>query len=56
MVTVIKKGSPIQEQLKKLNEVVSKEHKGISTSKYSGILKGKIDPVKYQSDLRDAWK
>jgi len=55
-VTVIKKGSPIQEQLKKLNEVVSKEHKGISTSKYSGILKGKIDPVKYQSDLRDDWK
>ncbi|WP_456461785.1 hypothetical protein [Reichenbachiella sp.] len=56
MITVIKKGSPIKEQLEKLNEVVSKENKGISASKYSGILKGKIDPIQYQSESRNDWK
>ncbi|WP_162555738.1 hypothetical protein [Reichenbachiella versicolor] len=56
MVTVIKKGTPIHEQLKKLNEVVSKETIGITASKYSGVLVNKIDPIKYQSETRDDWK
>ena len=56
MVTVIKKGTPITEQLQKLNEVVSKKSKGISTSKYSGVLVNKIDPLNYQSDARNDWK
>jgi len=56
MVTVIKKGTPIKEQLQKLNEVVSKESKGLSASKYSGVLTNKIDPLKYQSESRNDWK
>uniref|UniRef100_UPI00404A0D04 hypothetical protein n=1 Tax=Fulvivirga sp. TaxID=1931237 RepID=UPI00404A0D04 len=56
MVTIIKKGSPINEQLQKLNEVVSKKSKGISTKKYSGVLANKIDPLKYQSDTRNEWE
>ncbi|MDW3209552.1 MAG: hypothetical protein R8N23_06790 [Reichenbachiella sp.] len=56
MVTVIKKGTPIQEQLEKLNEVASKKTEGISASKYSGILKKKINPISYQSNSRDEWE
>jgi hypothetical protein len=56
MVTVLKKGTPIQEQHQKLNEVVSKENKGISATKYNGILKDKIDPIKYQSNSRNDGK
>jgi hypothetical protein len=56
MVTVIKKGTPINEQIQKLNEVVSKETKGISTAKYSGVLVKKLDPIAYQSEIRNDWK
>jgi hypothetical protein len=56
MVSVIKKGTPIKEQLQKLNEVVSKKNKGISATKYSGILKEKIDPITYQSTARNDLK
>lgn len=56
MVTVIKKGTPINEQLEKLNKVVAKKSKGISTKKYSGALTNKVDPEGYQSEVRNEWK
>ena len=56
MVTVIKKGSPLNEQIRKLNEAVSKVSKGISTEKYRGALIAKIDPIEFQQKMRDDWK
>ena len=56
MVTVIKKGKPISELIKKLNQFVSKRNQGLQSSKYSGAIKTKIDPLGYQSRLRNEWE
>ncbi len=56
MVTIIKKGKPIREIIQKLNELVSKKNRGLKSSKYSGKIKSKIDPIDYQKGLRNEWE
>ena len=56
MVTVIKKGRPIREMLRKLNELVSKKGRGLESSKYSGVLSSTIDPLDYQKQTRNEWE
>ncbi|MCJ8165407.1 hypothetical protein MKJ04_11185 [Pontibacter sp. E15-1] len=55
MVTVIKKGTPREEIIKKVNEVISKTPKS-DIMKYAGKLKTDIDPLVYQKEMRDEWK
>ncbi|MEO9476998.1 MAG: hypothetical protein ABJG41_15745 [Cyclobacteriaceae bacterium] len=56
MLTILKKGTPIKEQIKKVQEVVAKKQSGIDTNKYLGALKTKLDPISYQQQMRDEWK
>jgi len=56
MVTVLRKGKPISELRKKIEQLKSLKSKGFKSSKYSGILKRKIDPLKVQKELRDEWQ
>jgi len=56
MITVIKKGKPISELIKKLDQLVSKRNRGLQSSKYSGAIKSEIDPLGYQSRLRNEWE
>ena len=55
MLTIIKRGTPIKEQIQKVREVVEKRQQGLNASKYLGALKSKIDPISYQKELRDEW-
>jgi len=56
MVTVLRKGKPISELRKKIEQLKSLKSKGFKSSKYSGILKREIDPLKVQKKLRDEWQ
>jgi hypothetical protein len=56
MVMIIKKGRPISEIMKKLNELTSHKMRGLNASKYAGTLKTTIDPLTYQSSIRNEWK
>ena len=56
MVTVIKKGTPLKDILAKLNRLLSGRKGGIDSSKYSGKLKLKTDPLDYQKSMRDEWE
>jgi hypothetical protein len=55
MVTLIKKGTSIKEKLKQIEEVAKRKLKGLNASKYSGVLKNKIDPIQYQQESRNEW-
>jgi len=55
MVTIIKKGTPKEEIKRKVDEVISKSSKK-DIMKYAGKLKTDIDPLKYQSQMRDEWE
>lgn len=56
MVTVLRKGKPINELRKKNEQLKKLKSKGFQSSKYSGILKRKIDPLKVQKEYRDEWE
>jgi len=56
MVTVLKKGRPISEIIKKINDLMSKRNHGIQSTKYSGKIKSQIDPIAYQKHLRNEWE
>ena len=55
MVTIIKKGTSIQSIKKKLSAIKVRK-KGFDASKYLGVLKTSIDPLQYQTDLRNEWR
>ncbi|MGK7391086.1 MAG: hypothetical protein ACNS60_12075 [Candidatus Cyclobacteriaceae bacterium M2_1C_046] len=55
MVTVIKKGTPIDKMKKLLNEAFSKTPKK-NIRKYAGVLQTDIDPLDYQKQMRNEWK
>jgi len=55
MVTVIKKGTPIDEMKKLLSEALSKSP--VKTIRqYAGVLLIHIDPTRYQKQMRDEWE
>uniref|UniRef100_UPI004048A909 hypothetical protein n=1 Tax=Flavobacterium sp. TaxID=239 RepID=UPI004048A909 len=55
MVTVIKKGTPIEKMKKLLNQAFAKTPKK-NIQEYAGILKTDIDPLEYQKQMRDEWR
>lgn len=55
MVTIIKKGTPIEKMKRLLNEAFSRTPKK-SIRKYAGILKTDIDPLAYQKQMRNEWE
>jgi hypothetical protein len=55
MVTIIKKGASIQSIKKKLSAVKVRK-KGLDARKYLGALKISLDPLQYQSDMRNEWR
>ena len=55
MVTVIKKGTPIDKMKKLLNEAFSKTPKK-NIRKYAGILQTDINPLEYQKQMRNEWE
>ena len=55
MVTVIKKGTPIEKMKKLMNEAFSKSPKK-DIRKYAGILKSDIDPLEFQKQMRNEWR
>jgi len=56
MTTILKSGLPIEELKKQFEKASEKKVKGIDTSKYSGTIKTKIDPLEYQKKMRDEWQ
>jgi hypothetical protein len=55
MVTIIKKGTPIKEAKKIIDDAVAKAGKK-DLKKYAGILKTDIDPLDYQKKIRNEWE
>ena len=55
MVTIIKKGTPIKEIRKKIDEIIAKTSRQ-DLLKYAGKLKTEIDPLEYQKQMRDEWQ
>lgn len=55
MVTIIKKGTPKDEIMKRLKNAVSKSRKR-NIMKYAGKLKLEVDPLDYQKQMRNEWK
>ena len=55
MVTIIKKGASIQSIKKKLLAVKVRK-KGLDARKYLGALQISLDPLQYQSDIRNEWR
>ena len=55
MVTVIKKGTPIEKMKKLMNEAFSRTPKK-DIRKYAGILKSDIDPLEFQKQMRNEWR
>lgn len=55
MLTVIKKGTPIDKMKQLLDKAFSKTPKK-SIRKYAGILRTEIDPADYQKQIRNEWK
>jgi hypothetical protein len=51
MVTVLKKGTSVEMKREQLKAISKKKSKGINAFKYLGILKKKIDPLKFQKQL-----
>ncbi len=55
MVTIIKKGTPLTEIRKQINEIIYRsKDKGIL--KYAGKLKLDIDPLDFQIEIRNEWE
>jgi hypothetical protein len=55
MVTIIKKGTPIKEIRKKIDEIIAKASRR-NLLKYAGKLKSDINPLEYQKQMRDEWQ
>jgi hypothetical protein len=55
MVTILKKGTPIDEMSKQVDALVSKSPKK-DILKYAGKLKTSIDPLEFQKKMRDEWE
>lgn len=55
MLTVIKRGSPIEEQVEKVRQAVKTRQSGLDAARYLGTIKSKIDPLSYQKQARDEW-
>ena len=55
MVTIIKKGTPKDEIMKRLKNAVSKSRKR-NIMKYAGKLKLELVPLDYQNQMRNEWK
>lgn len=55
MVTVIKKGTPLEEIKKKVDAIVSKSRRS-NIRKYAGSVKLNIDPLEWQKKIRDEWE
>jgi hypothetical protein len=55
MVTIIKKGTSLQSIKKKISAVKVRK-KGLDAKKYLGVLKTSIDPLQYQTDMRNEWR
>ncbi len=60
MVIIIKKGTPKEEIIKRVDEVVTKTSK-TDIMKYAGMLKMdrddySIDPLEYQKQIRNEWE
>ncbi|MGV3508153.1 MAG: hypothetical protein ACO1N7_02600 [Sphingobacteriaceae bacterium] len=55
MITVIKKGTSKEEIKKRITEAVSKTPKN-EIMKFARKLKTDIDPLEYQTTLRNEWK
>ncbi|MEX0724365.1 MAG: hypothetical protein WD357_04765 [Gracilimonas sp.] len=51
---VLKKEDSLEEQKKKLLAATGKT-KGLNAKKYSGVIKVKEDPIKYQKRVRSEW-
>ncbi|ELR68862.1 hypothetical protein C900_05688 [Fulvivirga imtechensis AK7] len=54
MITIIKRGTPIEKMKQLLNEAFSKTPKK-NIKKYAGVLKTDIDPLEYQKQMRNEW-
>lgn len=55
MVTVIKKGTPIDKVKELLNEAFSKAPKK-NIRQFAGVLQTDIDPLDYQKRMRNEWE
>ena len=54
MVTVIKKGTPIDKMKRLLSEAFSKTPSK-NIRQYAGVLQTDVDPMHYQKQMRDEW-
>ncbi|WP_168199352.1 hypothetical protein [Pedobacter aquae] len=54
MVTIINKGTPLEEIKKQINTVVAKKKNNIK--KFAGTVKLDVDPMEWQNKLRDEWR
>lgn len=54
MVTIIRRGTPIDKMRKLLNEAFSKAPEK-NIKKYAGVLHTDIDPLEYQKQMRNEW-
>ncbi len=55
MVTIIKKGTSIDEIKRKIDEIFSRSSKR-EILKYAGKLKTDINPLEFQKRMRDEWE
>ena len=55
VVTIIKKGTPIEKMKKLLRDAFAKTPKK-SIKKYAGILHTTLDPLEYQKQMRNEWE
>jgi hypothetical protein len=57
MLTIIKKGTSIQEVKKLLGKAVNEARKKrLNVERFSGVLKTDIDPLEYQKQIRNEWE
>lgn len=54
MVTIINKGTSLEEIKKQINTVVAKKKNNIK--KFAGTVKLDVDPMEWQNKLRDEWR